>query len=700
MGDPAFRQVRADTRPANQTAGPARRSRSVAADQAAAARGGRLDRGSPVFGAGFGCDFSRVPIHSDDGGSSSKGVSLESAGPALRWTQAFGTDLSGVRLHTQSSRASGRVHAVTEGDHVYFGAGRFAPGTEQGDRLIAHELAHIAQQRGPGRAAPELAAELDADAAADAVVRGGVPRLQARVAAGPPHAFESWEHRQLGDAYGGQDRRIRLPNGAELTYGEIVALSGDFYRSPEALLRAPRSEIEAIRHVMAKELGEATASPEHRPSQAESDENNAAYELATTGHSRTDGSTATLAGDTDTPSGPHGEVHEGEHVESGAPGVEASYLDLAEANPAHFSPENITQNWIPKHQLALDLARQAWQSRHPGATPAPMTPGRHAGATGGGATAGAGTAAPAGLPATAAGAASVATDRPDPAAAVTPAGLASAETTASKDEQAEAKAWLASAFADHYLTDAFAAGHLVSGSTGRTMCQAFFTANQSAIESACFQCAVAEGMDPQHAAEIVTAFSLILKSRAPSLLLKTVHDYYNRTGIQVRNVLGQAWRTYGDSRLGGSRETMAMATLASKASRDAVQDVLATGGTTRAQAALDYIPDMARLASGTFEPIAAFAIDKSVWNPVLARSLSPVPAVNDLYRMIKGNISPMIVMYAKKGARWVGGVAGRVAGAVKSGAQAVRRWVGDRINEVESVPGRVERAIRRLYGIP
>ena len=28
-------------------------------------------------------------------------------------------------------------------------------------------------------------------------------------------------------------------NGVRLTYGEMVALSGDFYRSPEALMNAP-----------------------------------------------------------------------------------------------------------------------------------------------------------------------------------------------------------------------------------------------------------------------------------------------------------------------------------------------------------------------------------------------------------------------------------------------------------------------------
>ena len=649
MGDPAFLSPRADT----QKAGSARH-RSVAVDHGDAAPGGGLDSGRlESFGAGFGSDFSRVPVHG---------------------SRLFGTDMPAVRLHPESSRASGRVHAVTEGNHVYFAAGHFAPGTEQGDRLIAHEMAHIAQQRKPGPLDPELAAELDADAAADAVLRGGVPRIRARVAAGPPHAFESWEHRELGDAYGGENRRIRLPNGVELTYGQVVALSGDFYRSPEALLRAPRSEVEAVLRVMATERAEVAASPVHRPSQAESDANNADYELATRGRSHASPSATALAGDPAAASGPHGEVREGEHVESGAPGAEASYLDLASSNLAHFSPENVSLNWIPKHQLALDLARQAWRSRHPGAVPAPMTPGRHAGA--------AGAVTSAGLPATTAAAAKAAPGRPDPSAAVTPAGLASAEQAAPKDEQAEAQAWLAAAFADHFLTDAFAAGHLVSGSVGRTLCQKFFTANESAIKDACLKCAIADGMSSLPAEAIIWALSHILKSRAPSLLLKTVHDYYNRSGVDVRNVLGQVWKTYGDAHLGGSPDTLTMAKLATKASRDAVQDVLATGGTTRAQAALDYLPKMARVTGGTFEPIAAFSVDPGVWNPALADSLSPYPVTNGLYRMIKGNIGPMARMYIRIGARWVRALPGRVGRAVVSGAKTAGRWVGRRAEDV------------------
>jgi murein DD-endopeptidase MepM/ murein hydrolase activator NlpD len=67
------------------------------------------------------------------------------------------------------------------GTHVVFGAGRYAPGSAEGNRLIAHELAHVVQQRGaPASLQPSLeigavddAAEREADAAARAVGDGG-----------------------------------------------------------------------------------------------------------------------------------------------------------------------------------------------------------------------------------------------------------------------------------------------------------------------------------------------------------------------------------------------------------------------------------------------------------------------------------------------------------------------------------------------
>jgi uncharacterized protein DUF4157 len=648
----------------------------------------------------FGYDLSKVSIHIDPYAAASApapdrlrpsqvpAILPDALLRAAPWSRLFGTDLSAVRLHPESSRAGGRVHALTEGDHVYFAPGRFAPGTEQGDRLIAHELAHVTQQRRPGPPSPSLAAELDADAVAEAVVRGEAARTRASLVAGRAHAYEAWEHRQLGDALGGEDRRIRLPNGVEVTYGQIIALSGDFYRSPEALLRAPRVELEAILREMAHERALATASPTHAPSAADANAINAAYELATTGNNdRIGSSVPPLAGDTNVVSGPHGEVREGEHVESNAPGAGASFLDLAAANPAHFSPENIFLNWIPKHQLALDLARQAWQGRHPGATPAAIVSASHASARAG--TAAAGTAPAAGLPATAAAAASIATGRADPAATSTPAGLASAASTASTAEQNEAQAWLSSAFADHFLTDAFASGHLISGSAGRTICQTFFNTHAAAITAACWACAVVDGAKPDEAALIVSAIRAFITSRASSLLLKTVHDYYNRTGLEVRNALGQVWRTVGDAHLGSSPETIAMGGVASKASRDAVQDVLSTGGTTRAEAALDYIPDMVRVGGGTFEPIATFSTNPLVWYPILARSLSRSPAINDLYQLIKGNIGPMASLKGQQAKR-----------SVQSAAGAARRRVGEQVEDVKRAPARLEEAIERLYGVP
>jgi hypothetical protein len=59
-------------------------------------------------------------------------------------------DLSHVRVHTDA-RAAGSaqsLHALayTSGRDIVFGAGRYAPGTETGRRLLAHELAHVVQQ--------------------------------------------------------------------------------------------------------------------------------------------------------------------------------------------------------------------------------------------------------------------------------------------------------------------------------------------------------------------------------------------------------------------------------------------------------------------------------------------------------------------------------------------------------------------------
>ncbi len=64
----------------------------------------------------------------------------------------FGVDLGGVRLHADSkaaelSRSLG-AEAFTVGNDVFFGEGRFTPGSSSGMGLLAHELTHVVQQGG------------------------------------------------------------------------------------------------------------------------------------------------------------------------------------------------------------------------------------------------------------------------------------------------------------------------------------------------------------------------------------------------------------------------------------------------------------------------------------------------------------------------------------------------------------------------
>jgi hypothetical protein len=130
-------------------------------------------------------------------------------------------DLSKVRIHTWSDvlcRSWG-ARALTIGSDIHFRTGEFAPSTREGFWLLAHEVAHVVQQRrGPVSAVPASAGfavgrpdaceEEEANAAADAALvqrqftfaspatdasayRGKCPVMQ---------RYMSWEHLILGDA--------------------------------------------------------------------------------------------------------------------------------------------------------------------------------------------------------------------------------------------------------------------------------------------------------------------------------------------------------------------------------------------------------------------------------------------------------------------------------------------------------------------
>jgi Domain of unknown function (DUF4157) len=158
------------------------------------------------------------------------------------------TDLSGVRVHTDSGadRMARDVDAVafTSGSDIYFRSGAYQPDTQAGQQLLAHEATHVAQQAaGPVSGTPGPGGVLVSDP------DDSFEQAAQRVAVGPSESagpvpsgstagvdfvqrFGSEEHRQLGaEASGGASTDLDLGDGTTLTYGEMVALAGDYFGS-------------------------------------------------------------------------------------------------------------------------------------------------------------------------------------------------------------------------------------------------------------------------------------------------------------------------------------------------------------------------------------------------------------------------------------------------------------------------------------
>ena len=100
---------------------------------------------------------------------------------------ALVTSFSEVNVHTGATAnhaAEGMgASAYTVGRDIVFGAGQFDPFSLEGRMLLAHELAHVVQQRrGGGHTGPGI--EVDADAAAFNAVTGGRAQVGAGSAVG------------------------------------------------------------------------------------------------------------------------------------------------------------------------------------------------------------------------------------------------------------------------------------------------------------------------------------------------------------------------------------------------------------------------------------------------------------------------------------------------------------------------------------
>jgi hypothetical protein len=461
---------------------------------------------------------------------------------------SFGQPLGDVRIHPDSDRAGGTTHAVTEGKDVHFAPGKFAPGTEEGDRLIGHELAHVVQQEGSAASVQAFEEgtrrgllERDAHQAGERAARGEPAKVRLRATPGMVLRYESWEHADLGDA-GGGGHMIRLPCGVELSYGEVMALAGDFYGSYETLLNAPRGEVLRLREILRRQRGQAKANG-GQPTEEESAQNEHDFQQAALGR-------------------------DGLHSTEGK-----NYVELAEDNNAHFSKDNV-EEWRKGHRKALKLA---------------------------------------------------ATHKLEEALAI-------------------------EAFHAHYLTDAFSAGHLVSGEVGRAVA-ADFIARHGADLEAILAHALAEDAnirDPSAA----TAIMLVMRSHLPSILLKIVHDALNRQGVTVSNKIGHRWAAYGDGHLATSREAQAMALEAVRRSREELEVTAQTGQVPTVfvadwlvpeQVEVTLPPTVPSLAGVRVEPqviampLTDFSAASVIFRSLLEAVLLKKGPENPLYRLVRAN---------------------------------------------------------------
>jgi hypothetical protein len=116
-------------------------------------------------------------------------------------------------------------------------------------------------------------------------------------------------------------------------------------------------------------------------------------------------------------------------------------------------------------------------------------------------------------------------------------------------------ALLTDAAAGHFLTDAFAAGHMFDRS--QVVAQITLHLRTHPLHA----------RNPQMQGFVGV---IDLSGKLPQLVLKNLHDRMNREGFEVRNARGMRWRTFGDDYLALARETQRIAALAVFESRQQI----------------------------------------------------------------------------------------------------------------------------------
>jgi hypothetical protein len=166
----------------------------------------------------------------------------------------FGRRLDDVRVHTgpEGRRVAGdhSAVAVAKGSEIFFSSGAWAPGTEAGDRILRHEIAHLLQGRAAPAGMPWPVAILEAEADLAATAPAGVALL-GRAAYGEPLLMKTYVSTISEQGYLEQAVRFYA-----LWEGERATRVGSYQAVVEDLAKgkAPLSEFRIVAHGSADEL--------------------------------------------------------------------------------------------------------------------------------------------------------------------------------------------------------------------------------------------------------------------------------------------------------------------------------------------------------------------------------------------------------------------------------------------------------------
>jgi len=140
----------------------------------------------------------------------------------------FGHDFGNVRVHTHARAAASakaiNAQAYTVGHNVVFGENKYAPTTQAGRELLAHELTHVVQHgdasaglvqnhhgSGPAISQPGGRAEQEADRGAEAVATGGSFAPSVKAAPGAAGATIHRADEEWNKAYGKHKSFLQKP---------------------------------------------------------------------------------------------------------------------------------------------------------------------------------------------------------------------------------------------------------------------------------------------------------------------------------------------------------------------------------------------------------------------------------------------------------------------------------------------------------